>query len=387
MKLRYGMNPQQKEASASMLNGAELPFRVLAGSPGMINLLDALNAWALVKELKSSTGLPAAASFKHISPSGVGVGLPLPSALAQSYFVEDVELSPLACAYARARGTDRMSSFGDMVAVSDEMDEATAELIAKEVSDGVIAPGYSPAALKILSKKKAGKYVVLQMDADYEPAETESRDVYGVRFMQDRHSRGVCEADLTNIVSQRKQLSAQNLLDMKIAWITLKYTQSNSVCFVKDGQTIGVGAGQQSRVHCVRLAGTKADLWHLRQHPRVLNLPFVEGIRRADRDNAIDQFLQPDLTDAERGQWGRVFSEMPQELGNQERREWLDGLRGVTLGSDAFFPFRDSIDRAAKSGVEFVLEPGGSARDQDVIDACNAYGQVLVFSGIRLFHH
>lgn len=387
LMLRYGTNPQQAEASVCMPLGGELPFVVLGGTPGYINLLDALNGWALVKELKACTGLPAAASFKHVSPSGVGVGLPLDDALAKSYFVEGLALSPLACAYARARGTDRMSSFGDLIAVSDVVDVETAALISKEVSDGIIAPGYAPEALAILRKKKAGKYVVLQVDPLYEPEESETRQVFGVQFRQSRHSRTVSEADLGNIVTERKELGEQAVLDLKIAWITLKYTQSNSVCFVRGGQTIGVGAGQQSRVHCVRLAGTKADLWYLRQHPVVRGLKFAQGIKRPDRDNAIDQFLQPDVTEAEKANWKHVFSEMPTPLTATERSDWLKTLTGVTLGSDAFFPFSDSIDRAAGSGARTILQPGGSTRDGDVIAACDEYGMVMLFSGVRLFHH
>lgn len=384
--LRYGANPHQIPARVFMKSG-ELPFQVLSGAPGYINLLDALNSWQLVKELRQALDLPAAASFKHVSPSGAAVGTPLSEPLKRIYFVDDLELSPLANAYARARGVDRMSSFGDWIALSDPVDIPTARLIAREVSDGMIAPAYDPEALKILTAKKKGKYVVVQIDPSYEPGLLESREIFGVTFEQRRNDRPVNHADFKNIVTLKKDLPDPALRDLLIAWITLKYTQSNSVCFVRDGQVIGVGAGQQSRVHCVRLAGTKADLWYLRQHPRVLNLPFKPGIKRPDRDNAIDQFLQPEITTAEMAAWGDVFDEVPVQLSINERREWLDSLKGVTLGSDAFFPFRDSIDRAAMSGVAFVLEPGGSNRDDAVIQAADEYGMTMVFSGVRLFHH
>ena len=387
LPLRYGTNPQQAPARVFMKNGADLPITVLAGSPGYINLLDALNAWQLVSELKLATGLSAASSFKHVSPSGAALAVPLTETLKNSYFVDDIELSALAQAYARARGVDRMSSFGDFIALSDTVDLPTARLIAREVSDGVIAPGFEPAALEILKAKKSGKYAVIQIDPAYHPELVETREVYGVTFEQRRHDRPVSANDLTNIVTLNRQLTPEAIRDMTVAWITLKYTQSNSVCFVKDGQTIGVGAGQQSRVHCVRLAGGKADLWYLRQHPRVLELPFMPGIRRPDRDNAIDQFLQPGVTDAEKANWKNVFTHLPEQLSTAERRAWLDSLLGVTLGSDAFFPFRDSLDRAAQTGVRYVLQPGGSNRDQDVIAACNDYGMSMVFSAVRLFHH
>jgi len=370
-----------------MKSDAELPISVLNGAPGYINLLDALNSWQLVRELSAAAHLPAAASFKHVSPSGAAVAHPLSDILKKIYFVDDLELSPLAVAYARARGVDRMSSFGDFIALSDTVDVPTAKLISREVSDGVIAPAYDPAALEILKKKKQGKYLALQIDPNYEPALLETRDVFGVTFEQRRHDRAVTPSDFSNIVTQKKDLPASALRDMLIAWITLKYTQSNSVCYVADGQTIGVGAGQQSRVHCARLAGAKADLWRLRQHPKVLALPFKAEIKRPDRDNAIDQFLQPDTTDAEKQNWTNIFTQTPQSLSPEERRAWLDGMSNVTLGSDAFFPFRDSIDRAAKSGVSYVLQPGGSTRDEDVIAACDEYGMTMVFSGIRLFHH
>ncbi|HKU52104.1 MAG TPA: phosphoribosylaminoimidazolecarboxamide formyltransferase, partial [Nitrospira sp.] len=374
LTLRYGTNPNQVPARVFMQDGGDLPVTVLNGSPGYINLLDALNAWQLVCELKQTIGLPAAASFKHVSPSGAAVGVPLSSALKGIYFVDDMELSPLATAYARARGVDRMSSFGDFIALSDPVDTSTAKLIAREVSDGVIAPAYEPEALEILKKKKQGKYAVMQMDPVYKPQVAETRQVFGVTLEQRRNDRPVTRADLANIVTECHDLPETAIRDMLIAWITLKFTQSNSVCYVVDGQTIGVGAGQQSRVHCARLAGSKADLWRLRQHPSVLALPFKEGIKRPDRDNAIDQFLQPDVTDAEKKNWARVFTHLPEPLPSKERRAWLDGFTNVVLGSDAFFPFRDSVDRAVKSGVKYILQPGGSNRDEEVIAACNEYG-------------
>jgi len=387
LPLRYGANPQQAPARVFMKSETDLPITILSGSPGYINLLDALNSWQLVRELKTAINLPAAASFKHVSPSGVAVGNPLSEVLQKIYFVDDVELSPLATAYARARGVDRMSSFGDWIALSETVDVPTAKLISREVSDGVIAPAYEPEALDILKKKKQGKYSVVQIDPAYEPSELETRDVFGVTFEQHRHDRLVTPADFANIVTKNKELPESAVRDMLIAWITLKYTQSNSVCYAVDGQVIGVGAGQQSRVHCARLAGSKVDLWRLRQHPTVLNLPFKPGIKRPDRDNAIDQFLQPDVTDAEKSNWTNVFTELPNQLSVTERRAWLDGMSDVVLGSDAFFPFRDSIDRAVRSGVKYVLQPGGSNRDEDVIAACGEYGMTMVFSGVRLFHH
>src|SRR5512145_1276344 len=388
LTLRYGTNPNQSHSRVYMQDGSDLPITVLGGSPGYINLLDALNAWQLVRELKQVIGQPAAASFKHVSPSGAAVAVPLSDILKKIYFVDDMELSPLATAYARARGVDRMSSFGDFIALSDIVDVPTARLIGREVSDGVIAPGYEPAALEILKAKKGGKYAVVQIDPAYEPeAATETRDVFGVTFEQGRHARTVSPADFANLVTQNKELPAAAIRDLTVAWITLKYTQSNSVCYVKDGQTIGVGAGQQSRVHCVRLAGGKADLWYLRQHPSVLNLPFAPGIKRPDRDNAIDQFLQPEVTAAEKANWANVFTHLPAQLTADERRAWLDTLTGVSLGSDAFFPFRDSLDRAAQTGVRYVFEPGGSTRDEDVIQAANEYGMTMAFTGVRLFHH
>ena len=387
LTLRYGTNPNQSPARVYMQDGSDLPITVLGGSPGYINLLDALNAWQLVRELKQVIGQPAAASFKHVSPSGAAVAVPLTDILKKIYFVDDMELSPLATAYARARGVDRMSSFGDFIALSDTVDVPTAKLISREVSDGVIAPAYEPEALEILKKKKQGKYAIMQIDPAYEPQLTETRQVFGISMEQRRNDRIMTRADFANIVTKQKDLPESAVRDMFIAWITLKFTQSNSVCYVADGQTIGVGAGQQSRVHCARLAGSKADLWRLRQHPSVLTLPFKEGVKRPDRDNAIDQFLQPDVTEAEKQNWKNVFTEIPNQLTTEERRTWLDGLTDVTLGSDAFFPFRDSIDRAAKSGVKYVLQPGGSNRDEDVIAACDEYGMTMVFSGLRLFHH
>ena len=387
LTLRYGTNPNQVPARVYMQDGSDLPIQVLGGSPGYINLLDALNAWQLVHELEQTIGLPAAASFKHVSPSGAAVAVPLSDILKKIYFVDDMELSPLATAYARARGVDRMSSFGDFIALSDIVDIPTAKLISREVSDGVIAPAYEPEALEILKKKKQGKYAVIQVDPAYKPQLSETRQVFGVSLEQRRNDRPVTRDDFANIVTQCHDLPESAVRDMFIAWITLKFTQSNSVCYVVDGQTIGVGAGQQSRVHCARLAGSKADLWWLRQHASVLALRFKEGIKRPDRDNAIDQFLQPDVTDAEKKNWSNVFTYIPDQLSAEERRAWLDRLTNVVLGSDAFFPFRDGIDRAAKSGVKYVLQPGGSNRDADVITACDEYGMTMVFSGLRLFHH
>lgn len=387
LPLRYGTNPQQAPARVFMKNNAELPITVLGGSPGYINLLDAFNAWQLVRELKAALGLPSAASFKHVSPAGAAVATPLSDTLKKIYFVDDLELSPLATAYARARGADRLCSFGDFIALSDTVDVPTAKLISREVSDGVIAPGYEPAALEILKSKKQGKYAVVQIDPAYEPQAMESREVFGVTFEQHRHDRLVTPADFTNVVTGHRELPEEAIRDLTLAWITLKYTQSNSVCFVADGQTIGVGAGQQSRVHCVRLAGQKADLWFLRQHPTVLALPFKPGVKRPDRDNFIDQFLRDDVTSNEKAGWGELFEKVPAQLTAEEKREWLTKMKNVSVGSDAFFPFRDSIDRAAASGARYVVEPGGSVRDDIVIQAANEYGMTLVFSGVRLFHH
>jgi len=387
LPLRYGTNPQQSPARVFMRDGSDLPISVLGGSPGYINLLDGLNAWQLVRELKAATGLPGAASFKHVSPAGAAVGLPLNETLKKIYFVDDAELSPLATAYARARGADRLCSFGDFIALSDAVDVPTARLIAREVSDGVIAPDYEPEALDILRKKKAGKYAVVQIDPAFEPQAIETRDVYGVTFEQGHHIRPVTAADFNNLVTKSKNLPASALRDLQIAWIVLKYTQSNSVCFVKDGQAIGVGAGQQSRVHCVRLAGQKADLWWLRQHPAVLALPFRKEIKRPERDNAIDQFLRDDITPREKAAWPEIFTELPRQFTSDEKRAWLDALTDVALGSDAFFPFSDSLHRAAASGVKYVFEPGGSTRDADVIAAADDYGMTMAFTGVRLFHH
>ncbi|MBN1439705.1 MAG: phosphoribosylaminoimidazolecarboxamide formyltransferase [Anaerolineales bacterium] len=384
--LRYGANPHQTPARAFAAKG-DLPFEVLNGAPGYINLLDALNSWQLVAELKQAAGLPAAASFKHVSPSGAALGLPLPEALRKACWVDDFELSPLAAAYARARGTDRLSSFGDWIALSDPVDVATARLIGREVSDGVIAPAYDPEALKILSAKKSGKYAVLCMDPAFVPDPLERREVFGVTLEQRRNDRAATSADFANIVTAKKDLPESAVRDMLVSWIALKFTQSNSVCFAADGQVIGVGAGQQSRIHCTRLAGVKADLWRLRQHPAVLALPFAPGVKRPDRDNAIDQYLRGDVTQAEKTGWKDLFTDTPRPLTAEEKRKWLDGMQDVVLGSDAFFPFRDSIDRASQSGVRYVLQPGGSNRDDDVIRACNEYGMTMVFTGIRLFHH
>ncbi len=386
LPLRYGTNPHQTPARVYVRDG-DLPITVLNGSPGYINLLDALNGWQLVRELRAALNLPAAASFKHVSPSGAAVAVPLSTALQKACFVDDMVLSPLATAYARARGADRMSSFGDFVALSDVVDASTAALLGREVSDGVIAPAYEPQALEILKNKKDGKYVVIQIDPDYTPGELESREVFGLTFEQRRNDRAVTPEDFSNVVTANKDLPENAVRDMIVAWITLKYTQSNSVCYALNGQVIGVGAGQQSRVHCTRLAGLKADLWWLRQHPAVLGLKFRPEVKRPDRDNAIDQYLQPDVTAAEKAGWADVFAEIPEPLSPAERRAWLDKLTGVTLGSDAFFPFRDSIDRATLSGVKYVLQPGGSTRDEEVIRACDEYGMVMVFSGVRLFHH
>ena len=372
-----------------MEDGSDLPITVLSGRPGYINFLDAFNGWQLVKELKEATGLPAATSFKHVSPAGAAVGLPLDETLAKIYWVDDLgELSPLACAYARARGADRMSSFGDFIALSDVCDKDTAMLIKREVSDGVIAPGYTEEALEILKQKKNGNYNVIQMDETYRPAPIEHKQVYGVTFEQGRQELKIDDDFLKNVVTENKDIPEEALRDLKISLITLKYTQSNSVCFVKGGQAIGIGAGQQSRVHCTRLAGQKADNWFLRQCPKVLNLPFKEGIRRADRDNAIDVYIGEEYMDVlADGAWEKVFTEKPEVFTREEKREWLDQMTDVTLGSDAFFPFSDNIERAHKSGVKYIAEPGGSVRDDAVIETCNKYGMAMCFTGIRLFHH
>ena len=388
LQLKYGCNPNQKPSRIYMKEG-ELPITVLSGKPGYINFLDAFNGWQLVKELKEATGLPAATSFKHVSPAGAAIGLPLTDTLAKIYWVDDYkDLSPLACAYARARGADRMSSFGDFIALSDECDKDTAILIKREVSDGVIAPGYTKEALEILKAKKNGNYNVIQMDPHYCPAPIEHKEVFGITFEQGRQELPINDELLSNIVTKNKEVPADALRDMKIALITLKYTQSNSVCFVKDGQAIGIGAGQQSRVHCTRLAGQKADNWLLRQCPKVMNLPFIDGIRRADRDNAIDVYIGEEYMDVlADGAWEKVFKTKPEVFTREEKREWLDQMNGVTLGSDAFFPFSDNIERAYKSGVKYIAQPGGSVRDDLVIECCDKYDMVMAFTGIRLFHH
>ena len=389
LELKYGCNPNQKPSRIFMENDRELPITVLSGRPGYINLLDALNGWQLVKELKEATGLPAATSFKHVSPAGAAVGLPMDEVLRKIYWVDDLgELSPLACAYARARGADRMSSFGDFISLSDVCDVDTARLIKREVSDGVIAPGYEPEALEILKTKKNGNYNVIQIDPDYEPEALERKQVFGVVFEQGHNNLKIDKTLLEHIVTKEKELPEDAARDLLISLIVLKYTQSNSVCFAKGGQAIGIGAGQQSRVHCTRLAGSKADNWYLRQAPQVLNLPFIDGIRRADRDNAIDLYIGEDYMDVlAEGRWERIFKEKPPVFTKEEKRAWLDGLTDVALGSDAFFPFGDNIDRAYKSGVRYVAQPGGSVRDDQVIETCDQYGMVMAFTGIRLFHH
>lgn len=389
LELKYGCNPNQKPSRIYMADGSELPIQVLNGRPGYINFLDAFNGWQLVSELKKATGLPAATSFKHVSPAGAAVGLPLSETLAKIYWVDDLgELSPLACAYARARGADRMSSFGDFISLSDVCDVDTARLIKREVSDGVIAPGYEPEALEILKQKKKGNYNVIQIDPAYEPAKLEHKDVFGITFEQGRNELKIDDEFFSNIVTENKELTEQAKIDLAISMITLKYTQSNSVCFVKDGQAIGIGAGQQSRIHCTRLAGSKADNWWLRQSPQVMNLPFVDSIRRADRDNAIDLYIGEDYMDVLADDvWSNIFKEKPAVFTREQKREWLDKLTDVALGSDAFFPFGDNIDRAKRSGVKYIAQPGGSVRDDHVIDTCNKYGMVMAFTGIRLFHH
>ena len=389
LALKYGCNPNQKPSRIYMADGSELPIEVISGRPGYINFLDAFNGFQLVRELKKATGLPAATSFKHVSPAGAAVGLPLSETLAKIYWVDDMgELSPLACAYARARGADRMSSFGDFIALSDECDKDTAMLIKREVSDGVIAPGFSKKALEILAQKKNGNYNIIKIDENYQPAPLEHKQVYGVTFEQGRQELPIDDELLSNIVTENKVIPENAVRDLKISLITLKYTQSNSVCFVKDGQAIGIGAGQQSRVHCTRLAGQKADNWWLRQCPKVMNLPFIDGIRRADRDNAIDVYIGEEYMDVlEDGAWQRIFKEKPEVFTREEKRAWLDKLTDVTLGSDAFFPFSDNIERAHKSGVKYIAEPGGSVRDDAVIECCNKYDMAMAFTGIRLFHH
>ena len=385
--LKYGCNPNQKPSRIYAEDG-ELPVTVLNGKPGYINFLDALNSWQLVKELKDATGLPSAASFKHVSPAGAAVGLPLSETDRKIYFVDEEELSPIACAYVRARGADRMSSYGDWAALSDVCDADTARLLKKEVSDGVIAPGFTEEALEILRQKKKGNYNVVQIDPGYVPEEIEHKQVFGITFEQGRNNIKIDESLLTNIISENKNLPESAKRDLMIALIALKYTQSNSVAYAKDGQCIGIGAGQQSRVHCVRLAGNKADNWWLRQNPKVLALPFKQGIRRADRDNTIDVYISDEYEDVLRdGTWENFFETKPEVLTKEEKKEWLSKMNGVSLASDAFFPFGDNIERAHKSGVEFIVEPGGSIRDDNVIDTCNRYNMTLVFNGVRLFHH
>ena len=389
LALKYGCNPNQKPSRIYMEDGSDLPVTVLNGKPGYINFLDALNSIQLVKELKTACGLPAAASFKHVSPAGAALGLPLTDVERRMYHIApDFELSPLACAYARARGADRMSSFGDWIALSDVCDVPTAKLIQHEVSDGIIAPGYEPEALTILAGKKKGNYNVIQIDENYVPEPLEHKQVFGVTFEQGRQELAIDDELISNIVTENKELTEEAKRDLKVSLIVLKYTQSNSVCFVKDGQAIGVGAGQQSRVHCTRLAGQKADNWYLRQCPKVLNLPFKDTITRAERDNAIVVYIGEEYMDVlADGAWEKTFTEKPEVFTKEEKRAWLDGLTDVTLGSDAFFPFSDNIERAHKSGVKYIAEPGGSVRDDAVIDTCNKYGMVMAFTGIRLFHH
>lgn len=387
LELKYGCNPNQKPARVFMKEG-ELPFTVLNGKPGYINLLDAMNSWQLVQELKEATGLPAAASFKHVSPAGAAVAAPLSDLLQKVYFVEGVELSPIATAYIRARGADRMSSYGDFVALSDECDAQTASFLAREVSDGIIAPSYSPEALEILKVKRKGTYLVLQMDKAYEPAELEQKEVFGITFEQKRNTVKLDEECLKDIPTQNKVIDEAAKRDLLIALITLKYTQSNSVCYAKDGQAIGIGAGQQSRVHCTRLAGNKADVWHLRQHPKVLALPFKAEVRRPDRDNAIDVYISEEWEDLlETDDWKRVFTEKPEPLTREEKKEYLKGITGVSLGSDAFFPFGDNVERAHKSGVSYIAQSGGSIRDDNVIETADKYNIAMAFTHIRLFHH
>ena len=389
LELKYGCNPNQKPSRVFMKDGSDLPFTVLSGKPGYINLLDAFNGYQLVKELKKATGLPAATSFKHVSPAGAAVGLPLTDIEKKIYWVDDMgELSPLACAYARARGADRMSSFGDFISLSDECDADTAKLVKREVSDGIVAPSYTDEALEILKSKKNGNYCVIQIDPDYTPAPLETKDVYGVTFEQGRNELVINEDFFGNIVTEAKDLPDSAKIDLTIAMITLKYTQSNSVCYVKNGAAIGIGAGQQSRIHCTRLAGDKADKWFLRQSPQVLDLPFKADIRRADRDNTIDVYISDDYEDViGEGEWQKYFTEQPAVFTREARKEWLKQNTGVSVGSDAFLPFGDNVERAHRSGVEYIAQPGGSIRDDNVIETCNKYGIVMSFTGIRLFHH
>ncbi|MCR4924684.1 MAG: phosphoribosylaminoimidazolecarboxamide formyltransferase [Clostridiales bacterium] len=386
--LKYGCNPNQKPSKIYMNDGSELPIEVLNGKPGYINFLDAFNSWQLVKELKAATGMPSAASFKHVSPAGAAIGTELSDVLKKIYFVDDIELSPLANAYAKARGADRMSSYGDFVALSDVCDVPTAKLIAREVSDGVIAPGYEKEALDILLTKRKGNYNIIKINPDYVPNPVETKQVYGVTFEQGRNELKIDEALLSNVITENKNIPDNAKKDLLISLITLKYTQSNSVCYVKDGQAIGVGAGQQSRIHCTRLAGNKADIWYLRQHPKVLGLKFKSDIRRPDRDNTIDVYISDDYMDVlADGIWENFFDEKPEPLSREEKKEWLKTLKGVSLGSDAFFPFGDNIERAHRSGVEYIAQPGGSIRDDNVIETCNKYNIAMAFTGIRLFHH
>ena len=387
--LKYGCNPNQKPAKIFMKDGSDLPVKILNGRPGFINFLDALNSWQLVKELKEATGMPSAASFKHVSPAGAAVGHPLSETDRKIYFVEEgAELSPIACAYIRARGADRLCSYGDWAALSDVCDAATALYLKEEVSDGIIAPGYTEEALEILKSKKKGNYNVVEIDPEYVPAPQEQKDVFGVTFEQGHNDFRIDECLLQHIVTENKDLPERAKIDMIVALITLKYTQSNSVCYVKDGQAIGVGAGQQSRIHCTRLAGSKADNWYLRQHPKVLSLPFRADVRRPDRDNAIDVYISDEYEDVlSDGAWQRVFTERPQPLTPEEKKAWIATQSGVTCGSDAFFPFGDNVERARKSGVQYIAEPGGSVRDDDVIARADKYGMVMAFTGLRLFHH
>ena len=390
-ELKYGCNPNQKPSKIFMEDGSDLPIEILNGRPGFINFLDAFNSWQLVKEIKDILGMPAATSFKHVSPTSAAVGVKLPESLKKACFVDDIEGlddSPLACAYARARGTDRMSSFGDWIALSDECDAITAKLVAREVSDGIIAPGYSAEALEILKTKRNGNYNIVKIDANYVPAVQEKKQVFGITFEQGRNNFRIDEELLSNMVTENKELPEEAKRDLIIALITLKYTQSNSVCYAYDGQAIGVGAGQQSRIHCTRLAGTKADTWHLRQHPKVLALPFRDDIRRPDRDNVIDGYINKNEEDVcADGNWQKYFITQPEPLTDEEARTYLDTITGVSVGSDAFFPFSDNIERARKSGVSYIAEPGGSIRDDVVIDCCNKYGIAMAFTGMRLFHH
>ncbi|MBU3098024.1 MULTISPECIES: phosphoribosylaminoimidazolecarboxamide formyltransferase [Clostridium] len=384
--LKYGCNPHQGSAKIYMKN-KELPFEILNGNPGYINFMDAFNSWQLVKELKQAIGLPAASSFKHVSPAGAAVGIPLSDVLKKAYFVENIELSPVATAYARARGADRMSSFGDWVAISDVVDLPTAMILKQSVSDGVIAPSYTEEALELLTKKKKGNFNIIKMDPNYEPEDIEKREIYGITFEQKRNNIKLEQKMLNNVVTNNKNITDDARRDLLISMITLKYTQSNSVCFVLDGQVIGVGAGQQSRIHCTRLAASKADIWYLRQHPSVLNLSFKDGISRPNKDNVIDQYLRDDTTPIEMREWGEVLNEIPKRLTKKEKASWISNLSGVSLGSDAFFPFRDNIDRAFQSGVEYIVQPGGSIRDDIVVKACNEYNIAMACSNTRLFHH